>query len=62
MNLESEIQKAILKEFKLLDASVSLKYLSKAFIRHTYVVVVNGDKYSIAYPQNILDHFTKNSN
>jgi hypothetical protein len=61
LNLESDIHKAIIKDFKLLDASTSLKYLSKAFTRHTYVIVVNGDKYFIATPQDLLDHFTKNN-
>jgi len=61
LKLDSAIAKAVNKEFKKLKPTDSLKYLSKAFTRHQYVLVQEGDKYYVSENKHILKHYLKNN-
>lgn len=57
---EDKIKKAIIKEFKKLSINDPIKFLSKAFKRHDFVLITEDEKenvYRIATPENILDIF-----
>jgi hypothetical protein len=55
---DSSIAKAIQKEFKMLKSSDSAKYLSKAFTKHTHVLVDYSDgKYAVCESKHLLKTF-----
>jgi len=63
--LRQSIYRAIIKEFKILDFNDPLKYLSKAFNRHSYILVTNYDKasyikYYVAIDKDLLSYFRDN--
>ena len=60
-NPDSPISKAVNKEFKKLQMSDSLKYLSKAFNRHQYVLIHESGKYFVCENKHLLNHYLKNS-
>lgn len=62
ITLDSFIPKALMKEFKKVSISDSLKYLSKAFKRHQFLVVTGEKgKYFICENKHLLNHFLKNN-
>lgn len=60
LNKDSAIKKGISKEFKKLDSSDPMKFLSKAFLRHDYVLITHETKLYIANSDNMLDVFSQN--
>jgi len=63
IKLDDRIEKAVQKEFKKLSPQDSLKYLSKAFNRHQYVIIDSGDnKYYVCENKHLLKHYISNSN
>lgn len=48
------IKKAIIKDFKFLNSSQPIKYLSKAFLRHEFVIVIHEGKYFLVQPDDML--------
>jgi hypothetical protein len=61
LTLDSAITKALQKEFKKLKLSDDLKYLSKAFSRHQYVLIDDSESHYVAENKHLLDHMLKNS-
>ncbi len=55
LSIQDKIQKAVIREFKLINLNSPIKYLSKAFVRHNYVVVVGDEKYYICDYKLLLD-------
>jgi hypothetical protein len=64
LELNGEIRKAINKEFKCLKNSDPIKYLSKAFNRHSHILVNDNydDKYYVMVYKDFLDYYLKNNN
>jgi len=64
LNLDEPITKAIIKEFKKVDINDPMKYLSKAFHRHTYVLVSSTEaqatKFFVTKDTDLLEFFLKN--
>jgi predicted transcriptional regulator len=61
MTLDSAISKAVQKEFKKLQITDSLKYLSRAFQRYPYVLVEGEGKFFVCENKHLLQHILKNS-
>jgi hypothetical protein len=61
--MNSLLVKAVQKEFKKVKSSDSLKYLSKAFTRHQYVLVedVSSQKYQVCENKHLLNHYIKHN-
>jgi len=61
LTLEQPITKAIIKEYKKVDLNNPLKYLSKAFNRHTHVLVTSNHdkeiKFFITKDSDLLDYY-----
>lgn len=51
---DQEIKKAVLKDFKNLLSSQPLRFLSKAFTRHQFVIVIDNDKFFLVVPDDML--------
>jgi predicted transcriptional regulator len=56
ITLDSAISKAIQKEFKKLSVDDSVKYLSKAFNRHQYVLVEGDGQLFICENKHLLEN------
>ena len=59
---DSEIRRAVNKDFKCVKHSDPMKYLSKSFNRHTHILVHNSEKseYSVIEHKDYLNYFMKN--
>jgi hypothetical protein len=72
LNLDSDISRGVDKEFKKLKLDDSIKYLSRAFERYSYVLIQEGntntntntnkESFYICEPKHLLDHFVRNHN
>ncbi len=60
INLDSTINKGLTKEFKKMDMSQSVKYLSKALKRHQFIIVTGEEKFFVCENKHLLNHFMKN--
>jgi len=61
IELDGQISKAVAKDFKILKSTESIKYLSKSFNRHQYIVIQDeGKKLYVCENKHLLNHFTKN--
>jgi hypothetical protein len=61
LTFESVVRQGYSKEFKLLTVNDPVSRLSKAFTRHQFVVVQDGQNLSIAVPDVLLDSFLQNN-
>lgn len=61
LSVDSAVSKGVQKEFKKLNMHDSLKYLSKGFQRHPYILVEGEGKYYMAENKHLLEHILKNS-
>ena len=63
LNMSQPITKSIIKEFKKVFMTDSLKYLSKSFNRHSHILVhsreENVDKYRVANHCDLLNFYMK---
>ena len=55
LNIDSNILKAVQKEFKKLHLNDSLKNLSRSFNRHQYVLVEGSGNYHICENKHLLE-------
>jgi hypothetical protein len=63
IGLNDKITRAIIKDFKKLKESDPIKYLSKGFTRHQYILVeTESGQWSVATHKDLLDHFLKQQN
>jgi len=57
------ISSSVNKEFKRLKYTDSIKYASRAFTRHSHVLVLGDQsKYHICEPKHVIKHFLSNKN
>lgn len=58
INVESTIASSVIKDFKQVKTSDSIKYLSKGFTRHTYILVSDNSKhYFVSESKDLLRAF-----
>lgn len=64
LTTDQTINKAIIKEFKKVNINDPLKYLSKAFNRHTHVLITSTQdketKYFVTKESDLLNYYLKN--
>jgi CBS-domain-containing membrane protein len=55
--LDQSVKKAIVKDYKVVKMTDSLKYLSKAFTRYTHVVITDDKDYYICDHKTLLNSY-----
>lgn len=63
LKIDSSINPIIIKDFKVVKNTDPLKYLSKAFTRHSYVLVTgqSDGEYYVCDHKALLDSFLNNA-
>ena len=60
LKIDNPIGKIVLKDFKVVESNQSIKYLSKAFTRHNYVIVKNSENLYVCEHKFLLKKFLNN--
>jgi hypothetical protein len=60
LQIDSPIAKIVIKDFKVVESNQPIKYLSKGFARHNYIIVRDCEKYYVCDHKVLLNNFLNN--